>query len=345
MKESGEAVRIAQCVLEIARKPFVLENQKEIYASVSLGISCYPEDGQTVSVLLQHADAAMYQAKRQGRDNFCFYTSELGERALSRLNMEACIRRGLEHREFHLRYQPQINVLTRQIVGVEALVRWNSPDLGNIMPGRFISLAEQSHLIHSMGAWVLQEACCQNQRWQEEGLPPMSMAVNVSVHQFRSHDLIDVVGNALAESGLAPHDLEIEVTESVFMDDAESAIAICHRLHEMGVKLSLDDFGTGYFSLAYLSRLPFNKIKIDQSFVRDITANATNAGIVNATIALAQSLNMSVLAEGVEEKEQLDFLQKNGCALIQGFFFSRPLAPEACAELLRSYAKAEGLAH
>ncbi|MDR3212809.1 MAG: EAL domain-containing protein, partial [Azoarcus sp.] len=299
VKTSGEIARIAQRFLECVRPPFLLNNKQEVHISISLGISCYPEDGQTADTLLQHADTAMYQAKRQGRDCFCFYTPELGERALLRLNMEAHLRRALERQEFHLHYQPQINTVTHQVEGVEALMRWSSPELGEISPGHFISIAEQSNLIQPMGAWALQEACCQNRRWQDEGLPPMVMAVNVSVRQFRSQELISVVENALKASGLAPCYLEIEITESALMD-AESAIATCHRLRDMGVKFSLDDFGTGYSSLTYLSRLPLNKIKIDQSFVHNITSNTTNAAIAKATIALAQSLNLSVLAEGVE---------------------------------------------
>ena len=336
LKEPDEVVRTARRILDIVHQPFILEDQQKIYVSASLGISFYPEDGQNANSLLQHADAAMYQCKRQGRDGFCFYTSELGEQALLRLKMQLRIREGIERNEFYLHYQPQLDVATRRVTGVEALIRWRSPELGALSPASFIPIAEQTNLILPIGAWVLQEACRQSRRWQEEqGLPPVTMAVNVSVRQFQARNLVGVVENALKESGLDPCHLEIEVTESVFMEDVENAIATCQRLHEMGVRLSLDDFGTGYSSLAYLSRMPFDKIKIDRSFVQDITSNPTNAAIANATIALAQNLNMAVLAEGVEEEAQLDFLYRNGCAFIQGFLFSRPLTPEACAELIR----------
>lgn len=335
LETPDEAARVGQCILDLLHQPVRLPDGRDIYVGGSLGISLYPEDGQTPHELVQHADTALYAAKKQGRDTFCFYTADLSQQVRLRLNMETQMRRALERGEFSLHYQPQVDIKSGLVNGVEALMRWESPELGNIPPGQFIPVAEQSGLILPMGAWALEEACRQNKAWQDAGLPPLVMAINVSVRQFKSQDLVNVVQQALERSGLAPHYLEIELTESAFVEDAEVAIATSHRLHQLGVKLSLDDFGTGYSSLAYLSRFPFDKIKIDQSFVRDITSNPTNAAIANATIALAESLRMSVLAEGVETESQLNFLRQRGCASMQGFLFSRALAADAFATLLR----------
>ncbi len=335
MEIPDEAARVGQCILDMLHQPLSLADGREIYLGGSLGISLYPEDGETPHDLIQHADTALYQAKKQGRDTFCFYTAELSQQVRQRLSMETQMRRALEKGEFSLHYQPQVDIRSGRVNGVEALMRWESPELGRIPPAEFIPVAEQSGLILPMGAWALAEACRQNKVWQDEGLSPLVMAVNVSVRQFKSQDLVSVVEQALQQSGLAPHYLEIELTESAFLEDAEDAIATSHRLHQLGVKLSLDDFGTGYSSLAYLSRFPFDKIKIDQSFVQDIASNPTNAAIANATIALAESLHMTVLAEGVETESQLNFLRQRGCASMQGFLFSRALVPGEFAALIR----------
>lgn len=252
-----------------------------------------------------------------------------------RLQLENHLRRALEHGELSLHYQPQVDIRSGLINGIEALMRWHSPTLGEVSPTEFIPVAEQSGLIFPLGRWALEEACRQNKRWQNEGLPQLCVAVNVSVRQFHHPDLIATVSAALAASNLPPRCLEIELTESAFVANAEAAIRTSQQLHDLGVKLSLDDFGTGYSSLTYLSRFPFDKIKIDQSFVRDITSNPTNAAIANATIALADSLHMAVLAEGVETESQLGFLRQRGCNSMQGYLFSRPLPPEQFAALLR----------
>ncbi|MCX8144729.1 MAG: EAL domain-containing protein [Azovibrio sp.] len=305
LESPDEAARVGQCILDLLHQPVRLADGRDIYVGGSLGISLYPDDGGSPHELIQHADTALYAAKKQGRDTFCFYTAELSQQVRARLNLEIHMRRALERGEFSLHYQPQVDIRSGRINGVEALMRWESPELGPIPPSQFIPVAEQSGLILPMGAWAIGEACRQNKAWQDAGLPALVMAVNVSVRQFKSQDLVSIVQQALAQSGLAPCYLEIELTESAFVEDAEVAIATSHRLHQLGVKLSLDDFGTGYSSLAYLSRFPFDKIKIDQSFVRDIASNPTNAAIANATIALAESLHMSVLAEGVETESQL----------------------------------------
>jgi diguanylate cyclase (GGDEF)-like protein/PAS domain S-box-containing protein len=334
-KHLNEVARMAQIILDLLRQPVRIEDGREIFIGASVGVSIYPEDGKTATDLIQHADTAMYHAKQQGRDTFCFYTAQLSTQMRQRLYLETQMHRALENGEFKMFYQPQVDIASGQVNGVEALMRWESPELGSISPTEFIPVAEQSGLILSMGAWAMGEACVQAKRWLDEGLPPLVMAVNVSVHQFRSKNLLAVVETALRQSELPAHYLEIELTESAFFENAEEAIATAHTLHDLGIKLALDDFGTGYSSLAYLSRFPLDKIKIDQSFVRDITSNPTNAAIANATIALAQSLRMSVLAEGVETVSQLNFLRQHGCVSIQGFFFSPPLDAEACAQLLR----------
>ncbi|GHT93803.1 hypothetical protein AGMMS49545_13900 [Betaproteobacteria bacterium] len=335
VRHPDEVARMAQLMLELMRQPIRLEAENEVYTSASLGVSVYPEDGKTASELIQHADTAMYHAKKQGRDTFCFYTAELSLQMRQRMHLETQMRRALENGEFKLFYQPQADIVNGKINGVESLMRWKSPEFGSIAPGEFIPVAEQSGLIFNLGAWAMNEACAQARRWLDEGLPPLVMAVNVSVYQFRSKNLLSVVEEALKQSGLPAHYLEIELTESAFFEDAEEAITITHKLHDLGVKLALDDFGTGYSSLAYLSRFTLDKIKIDQGFVRDITSNTTNAAIASATIALAKSLNISSLAEGVENEHQLDFLRQRGCASVQGFLFSHPLDAEACTTFLR----------
>ena len=335
VKHPDEVARMAQLVLELMRQPVRIEAGNEIYTSASLGISVYPEDGKTAIDLIQNADTAMYHAKKLGRDTFCFYTAELSLQMRQRMHLEPQMRQALENGEFKLFYQPQVDIVSGQINGVEALMRWKSPEFGSIAPAEFIPIAEQSGLILGLGVWAMNEACAQAKRWLDEGLPPLIMAVNVSVYQFRAKNLLAVVEDALKHSGLPARYLEIELTESAFFEDAEESINITRRLHALGVKLALDDFGTGYSSLAYLSRFPLDKIKIDQSFVRDITSNPTNAAIASATIALARSLNMSALAEGVETDSQLNFLRQRGCAAIQGFFFSYPLDADACTAFLR----------
>jgi diguanylate cyclase (GGDEF)-like protein/PAS domain S-box-containing protein len=336
VRQMDEVARMAQIVLDILYQPITIDDGKhEISVSASVGISLYPEDSKNANDLLQHAGTAMYHARNQGRNTFCFYTPQLSLQMRQRLHLETQMRQALECREFQLFYQPQADMASGRINGVEALIRWNSPDFGVIPPSEFIPIAEQSGLILPIGTWVLNEACRQTRLWLDEGLPPIPTAVNVSVHQFKSKNLVAAVEAALRKHNLPAYCLEIELTESAFFGNAEEAIVICRQLHDMSVRLTLDDFGTGYSSLAHLSRLSFDKIKIDQSFVRDITSNPTNAAIASATITLAQSLHMSVLAEGVETESQLDFLRQRGCVALQGFFFSHPLDAKNCTRFLR----------
>ena len=329
------AARLAEQLLDLLREPVQLEHGPEVYVAASIGISIYPHDGARADVLLQHAETALFQAKRLGRGQYCYYTSALTDAVRQRLAMETQMRHALERGELSLAYQPQVDIVSGRVNGVEALMRWQSESLGRISPSEFIPVAEQSGLILKMGAWALREACRQNKAWQEAGLPALCMSVNVSVRQFKSGDLVDVVRQALAESGLAAQWLELELTETVFLDRPQEAVGTCQQLRRLGVKLSLDDFGTGYSSLAYLSRFPFDKIKIDQSFVSDIVSNPVNAAIADATIALANSLRMRVLAEGVETESQLNFIRQRGCSSMQGFLFSRPLFAGDFERLLR----------
>ena len=330
-----DAARAASRLIDALHAPLRIDGTQEVFAAGSIGIALFPGDGRTPQALIQHADTALNEAKTRGRDQYCYYTSSLGERVRQRLALESQLRLALERGELSLHYQPQVDIRSGRINGVEALMRWVSPTLGQIPPGEFIPVAEQSGLIFPMGHWALEEACRQNKAWQDQGLPQLCVAVNVSVRQFRDPSLLASVRSALDKSGLPPRCLEIELTESAFVDDAETAIRTSQKLHELGVRLSLDDFGTGYSSLAYLSRFPFDKIKIDQSFVTDITSNPTNAAIANTTIALAESLHMSVLAEGVETESQLNFLRQRGCSSMQGFLFSRALAAAELEALLR----------
>jgi diguanylate cyclase (GGDEF)-like protein/PAS domain S-box-containing protein len=332
---ADDAARLARELLDALREPILVDGEQSVFTGGSIGISIYPHDATEAHALVQHADTALNQAKTLGRGQYCFYTQSMGERVRQRLQLENHLRRALEHGELSLHYQPQVDIRSGLINGIEALMRWHSPTLGEVSPTEFIPVAEQSGLIFPLGRWALEEACRQNKRWQNEGLPQLCVAVNVSVRQFHHPDLIATVSAALAASNLPPRCLEIELTESAFVANAEAAIRTSQQLHDLGVKLSLDDFGTGYSSLTYLSRFPFDKIKIDQSFVRDITSNPTNAAIANATIALADSLHMAVLAEGVETESQLGFLRQRGCNSMQGYLFSRPLPPEQFAALLR----------
>ncbi len=306
----------------------------QLQITASVGISVSPRDGDSGDDLLKAADTALVRAKASGGNCFSFYSPDMDTDARRRLAIELQLRQALANNEFHLLYQPQNNLNSGNIIGVEALLRWNNPTLGAVSPGEFIPIAEESGLIISIGNWVLRQACAQNKDWQDLGLPNIRVAVNVSTRQFRGEKLVDEVTQALQESGLNPHDLEIEITESALVRDIDAAIATSRQLKDLGVKLSLDDFGTGYSSLAYVSRFPLDKLKIDQSFIRDITHNPANAAIATAAIAIARGLNLSVLAEGVETEAQATFLRNHHCDAMQGYLFNHPLQPDAVAKLL-----------
>jgi EAL domain-containing protein (putative c-di-GMP-specific phosphodiesterase class I) len=289
------------------------------------------EDPET---LLKNADVAMYRAKEQGRNTYQHFSPAMNARAFERLALATSLRHALDRGQFLLHYQPQMDLATRRIIGMEALVRWQHPEWGMVPPGKFIPLSEENGLILPIGEWVLKAACEQNKTWQKAGLTPIRVAVNLSARQFKQQNLLATVEEVLVETGLSAQHLELELTEGLIMDNAEHTIATLTELNRMGVRLSIDDFGIGYSSLSYLKRFPVHSLKIDQSFVRDLTKNQGDAAIVRAIITLAHSLNLSVLAEAVETPEQLAFLQSLACDQVQGYLFSPPLPGPQATELL-----------
>ncbi|HYD81136.1 MAG TPA: EAL domain-containing protein [Paucimonas sp.] len=327
------AEALPQRIMAAVAQPVSLEG-REFAFSCSVGIAIYPGDGADPDTLIKHAGIAMYRAQELGQHRFQFYSPAMNQRAQERARIAAGLRRAIEQEEFLLHYQPQVDLHTGRIVGMEALVRWQHPEFGLLGPERFIGMAEEMDLIGPIGEWVLRTACRQNQAWQAAGLGQLRLAVNLSARQFYQRDLAASIAAILGESGLAPHDLELELTESTMMEDVDRAIAILHDLKTIGIHLSIDDFGTGYSSLSYLKRFPIDILKIDQSFVRDITTDPDDAMIVTSIASLARSLRLEVVAEGVETAAQLAFLRKHGCDRMQGFHFSRPLPGDAFAQLV-----------
>src|SRR5688572_17300447 len=328
--------RAMQRIIGKVGEPVVIGGQ-ELTVTCSAGISLFPQDGTDVETLLKNADAAMYRAKEHGRNNFQLHTAEMNKLVTERVSLESSLRRALERNEFILHYQPKLDLRTGSIVGVEALVRWQHPEMGLLQPDRFIPLAEETGLIVQIGEWVLRTACAQARAWQDAALPPVTMSVNLSARQFRHEALFKSVARILSETGLRPDHLEMEITESMVMHNADAAISILKGLRELGVHLSVDDFGTGYSSLAYLKNLPIEILKIDRSFVKDINgASSKKDGgeIAQAIISLGHSLKLKVIAEGVEEESQLDFLKANRCDEAQGFLFAKPMPPEEFGLLL-----------
>jgi diguanylate cyclase (GGDEF)-like protein/PAS domain S-box-containing protein len=307
----------------------------ELYVGCSMGASLFPQDGEDVETLLKKADLAMYRAKDMGRNTFQFYQPEMNTSVGARLNLERRLRRALRDGEFLLHYQPQVEIETGHIVGMEALVRWHDPEVGLVPPSAFIPVAEESGLIGPLSEWVLREACRQNKAWQDEGLPPARVSVNLSARQFQQRDIAKLVMAILEETGLAPQYLELELTESTIMRNAEEAVTMLSELHALGIGLAIDDFGTGYSSLSYLKRFPVDRLKIDRSFVSDIGASSDDETITSAIIALAHSLQLQVIAEGVETAAQLDFLKERACNEMQGYFFARPMPHDAIPALLQ----------
>jgi diguanylate cyclase (GGDEF)-like protein/PAS domain S-box-containing protein len=304
----------------------------------SLGISIFPEHGADSETLIKHADAAMYGAKDGGRNNFQFFTADMNAQAVERLTLENGLRLALEKKELFLVYQPQMDIATGKIRGLEALLRWQHPELGLVPPDKFIRIAENSGLIVPIGEWVLRTACSQARKWQDEGLPAVSIAVNVSAVQFRQQGLCELIRKVLLATGLAPHCLELELTESLLLGDADVTLSVLQELKAMGLTLAIDDFGTGYSSFSYLKRFPVDKLKIDRSFVRDVAVNPDDAAITTAIISMAKSLNLEVIAEGVENEAQMSFLRAHQCDEIQGYYFSKPLAADKVADKLRGAA-------
>ncbi|WP_082493750.1 EAL domain-containing protein [Massilia sp. Leaf139] len=319
------AGQVACKMMALFEQPFLVSNH-ELFVTGSIGISLFPGDGQDGNVLVKNADVAMYQAKSRGRNGYQFYSPEMDGEGVERLRMEALLRRAIERNEIYLHYQPQVEIDSGRLIGVEALVRWHNPELGPVSPVRFIPMAEDTGFINQIGEWVLFEACRQMVRWDEAGLAVPKMAVNLSVRQVERGAMAAQVAQALAETRLAPRRLQLEVTESVIMNTGD-ALAFVHELHAIGVGLAIDDFGTGYSSLAYLKQLPVDVLKIDRSFIKDIAVDSNDEAIAIAIIQLGKSMNLSVIAEGVENVEQAAFLLRHGCARAQGYLYGRPVAP------------------
>ncbi len=333
IEHSEDAAHSAQKILATITLPHRID-QHDLHISASIGISIFPDDGQDAETLIKSADTAMYSAKENGRNNYKFFEQNMNDFAVQRQSIEAGLRRALARQKFVLHYQPKINFHSGAIVGVEALIRWQHPELGLLPPAQFISIAEDCGLILPIGRWVLLEACRQIKVWQTAGLAPITVAVNTSALELHARDFLENMRTTLDDTGLAPRYLEIELTESVLMRDAESTGVLLHALTDLGVKLAVDDFGTGYSSLSYLRRFPINTLKIDQSFVNHITSNQDDAAIVSAVISMGKSLKQRVIAEGVETAEQYDFLLSQNCDEGQGFYFSKAVNAEAFAELL-----------
>ena len=335
-----DAAKVAQRILNSLSVPFRLDGH-EVFVSGSIGIAVYPFDGEDMDSLLRNADTAMYHAKNQGKNNFQFYKQSMNATAFERLTMENDLRKAVERNELILYYQPKMDIRTGKIIAVEALLRWNHPDKGLLAPAEFISLAEETGLIIPIGEWVLKTACNQNKVWQRpgSGFTRIAVSVNLSGQQFKQEGVVKVIEKVLHDSLLGPEYLELEITESVIMKNAEIIITMFHNLKNMGVQLSMDDFGTGYSSFSYLKRFPLDIIKIDRSFIKDISEKNEDAAIVKAIIAMAHTLKLRVVAEGVETEQQLELLRKLGCDEMQGYLLSTPLPADEIPEFLVKHGK------
>jgi diguanylate cyclase (GGDEF)-like protein len=333
MSSPEDAVGIAQRIHGALKTPFEIDDQ-ELFITASIGISLYPGDGEDAQTLLKNATAALYRSQQQAGDNYQFYTADMNDKALRRLTLENRLRRAVEREELTVYYQPKIDIATKRIVGMEALLRWHAPELGMVSPAEFIPIAENSGLIIPIGEWILRAACAQNKLWQDGGLARLRVAVNLSARQFQQPNLTAVIARILDETKLDSRYLELELTESSIMQSADSAMRTLGELKEMGIEISIDDFGTGYSSLGYLKRLPIDTLKIDQSFVREMITEPQSAAIVQTIIALAHNLGQKVVAEGVETEEQLRLLHQLGCDQAQGYLFSKPLRTEAFERLV-----------
>ncbi|HVK56842.1 MAG TPA: EAL domain-containing protein, partial [Burkholderiales bacterium] len=334
INQMEDAQGVVQKVIAAFAPPFTVEGH-QLHVTASIGVSVYPEDGEDSETLLRNADSAMYRAKDKGRDSFQLYTQEMGVQAQERVEFEHALHGALERQEFELLYQPKVDLRSGRMTGVEALIRWNHPEFGALPPDRFIALAEETGMIVAIGEWVLRTACVQAVAWRADGCGDVPVAVNLSARQFQQQNVPELVRRVLVETGLAAEYLELELKESLIMQDCEHVSEALQGLKTIGVALSLDDFGTGYSSLSLLKRFPIDVVKIDQTFIRDVTSNMDSASLIKAIIALAQSLNIKTVAEGVETTGQLTFLSASGCDGIQGYYFSRPLPSDEITALLR----------
>ena len=335
IKDATDAAVAGERLMDAMTAEFVIQGHS-FSINCSLGISVFPEHGANGETLIKNADVAMYSAKDNGRNNFRFFTDEMNARVVERLTLENSLRLALEKEQLFLVYQPQMDIATGKITGMEALLRWQHPDLGLVPPDKFIRIAENSGLIVPIGEWVLRMACRQARKWQDEGLPAVSVAVNVSAVQFRQEGFCELIGRVLGETRLAPQYLELELTESLLLANAEVMLSVVQELKAMGLTLAIDDFGTGYSSFSYLRQFRVNKFKIDRSFIRDVAVNPDDAAITAAIISMAKSLRLKVIAEGVETEAQMSFLRAHQCDEIQGYYFSKPLSPEQAADKLQA---------
>lgn len=342
IEQTEHAAQIAQKILTAINESIWMDG-REFHSSASIGISVFPDDGQTVEALLQNSDAAMYHAKHMGRGTYQFFTPEMNAMAAERLHLESSLRHVLERRELLLHYQPIIDLKTNKIVSVEALLRWKTPQGEWIPPAKFVPIAEDIGMIGPIGEWVLETACRQLKQWQSDGCGDLRMSVNMSLRQLRRKDPVDVITRVLRETAVNPRSLELEITESVLMENPVQTIVVLTDLSDMGVHLSIDDFGTGYSSLSYLKRFPIDKLKIDMSFIRDVDFDPDDAAIVKAILAMAESLKVRVVAEGVESQAQLEFLADHSCDEYQGYYYSRPLPPDDLFHLLMEKTRAGSL--
>jgi diguanylate cyclase (GGDEF)-like protein len=324
IREINDIAKIAKRLVEQMKIPFFLEDH-EIFVTATIGISVFPEDGRNAETLLKNADSALHFAKKEGGDRFRFYEQKMNSTAMDRLSLEADLRRALENDEFLLYYQPQVDGSSGNILGVEGLIRWNHPQRGMVAPFHFIPLLEETGQIVEVGDWVLRTACLQQKVWQATVAHPLSVSVNLSVRQFMQSGFVDRVKRIVEETGANPEFLNLEITESLLLDNADSMIKLLKDFRDMGFGISIDDFGTGYSSLSYLKKLPINELKIDRSFVKDIATELDDGTIAKAIISLARNLKLQVIAEGVEEEQQLQFLLNEGCNHIQGFYFGKPV--------------------
>lgn len=325
---------VAEKLVTLLQQPICID-KRELYVTCSIGISIYPNDGELPDNLLRNADSAMYKAKSEGRNSYQFYTEDMTQKALERVALEAELRRALEREEFRIYYQPQVNGISGQLIGMEALIRWEHPDLGLVSPMKFIPLAVETGLIIPIDRFVMRTGMMQMKKWYDEGLAPGVLALNLTIKQLKQDDFISMLQKMMEDTGCLPKWLELEVTEGEVMQNPEQAVRVLKQVSVLGIKLAIDDFGTGYSSLAYLKRLPVDKLKIDQSFVREIPGDEEDVAIVGAIIALSKSLHLDIIAEGVETQEQKEFLTANGCEQIQGYLYGRPMRAEDMNQMLR----------
>ncbi len=335
LEDGKYAATVARKILAVIGNAFTLIGH-EFRVTASIGISVYPQDGQDEQTLTKNADIAMYQAKAEGKNNFQFYSEKLNANSLERLTLESSLRHALERDEFRLYYQAKRDIRTGSIAGMEALLRWEHPDLGTVTPRQFIPITEETGLIVPIGKWVLKTACLQSVAWQKEGLPPLTIAVNMTARQFADEYLLKDLASILETTGMNPHLLELELAESLLIHDVENTLRILTGLKSLGVRIAVDDFGTGYSSLATLQRFPLDTVKIDRSFIGDLAGPSENAALADAIIGMGKSLSLTVVAQGVETKEQAEFLQAHACDELQGFYFNRPLPAHQFAQLMRA---------